>query len=192
MASPTWLRPFLTNLTRTGNVSKSAGLAGISSASVYALKRTDADFAAAWDTALEDHTDECEAELTRRAFGYEEPVVYQGQLTPVWQLDGKGNQLLEAYTVIEPKTGKQLTAHRPIQAVNADGSLRWLTVTKFSDTLLLARVKAYRKRYSTDRTEITGGDGGAVQVDATARRARIASIMALASARADGDHSDVA
>jgi hypothetical protein len=41
-----------------------------------------------------------------------------------------------------------------VQARDAQGRLQWLTVTKFSDTLLLARVKAYRKRYATDRTEV--------------------------------------
>ena len=42
----------------------------------------------------------------------------------------------------------------PRQARDDLGQLRWLTITKFSDTLLLARVKAYRKRYATDRTEV--------------------------------------
>lgn len=176
---PVWASPFLLNLTRTGNVSQSATRAGTGSASCYNLRRKDADFAAAWDTAVEDHTDTCEAELTRRAFGYEEPVVYQGQLTPVWETDDKGRPILD-------------DEDKPVQARNLDGTLQWLTVKKFSDTLLLARVKAYRKRYSTERTELTGADGGALAVDATARRARIASIVALANARAGGDHSDVA
>lgn len=177
---PHWVSAFLTNLTRTGNVSRSASLSGVSSSAVYALRNKDADFAAAWDQAIEDHTDECEAELTRRAFGYEEPVVYQGQLTPVWERDEAGRVVLSE-------------DEQPVQARNPDGSLKWLTVTKFSDTLLLAKVKAYRKRYSTERTELTGPDGKAVQIDESTRAARIAQLMQLAQQRKDaGQFEDLA
>lgn len=168
---PNWVNPFLINLEKTGNISKSARLCGISSSSANQLRKADGDFSAAWDQAIEDHTDRCEEELTRRAFGYEEPVVYQGQLTPVWErlndkvrLDEDGN---------------------PVQARNPDGTLQWLTVTKFSDTLLLARVKAYRKRYSTERTELTGSDGGPVATTSTERAARVAHLLDLARRRKD-------
>jgi hypothetical protein len=151
---PNWVHPFLVHLERTGNVAGSARAAGLSSAaSAYNLRKTDGDFLAAWDLAIEAHTDDCEAELTRRAFGYEEPVVYQGQLTPVWARDEQGNVITEAYSVMGAD-GQEGTAHRAVQARDENGNLRWLTVTKFSDTLLLARVKAYRKRYATDRTEV--------------------------------------
>lgn len=153
MSYPNWVHPFLVNLERTGNVSGSARLSGVTSAAAYGLRKTDGDFLAAWDLALEDHTDRCEQELTRRAFGYEEPVVYQGQLTPVWARDEKGEVVTEAYSTMGAD-GQPGTAHRAVQARNPDGSLQWLTVTKFSDALLLARVKAYRKRYATDRTEV--------------------------------------
>lgn len=151
---PNWVHPFLVNLERTGNVAGSARVAGLSSAAAaYNLRKTDGDFLAAWDLAIEAHTDDCEAELTRRAFGYEEPVVYQGQLTPVWARDEKGEVITEAYSVMGAD-GQEGTAHRAVQARDEHGNLRWLTVTKFSDALLLARVKAYRKRYATDRTEV--------------------------------------
>lgn len=153
MSYPNWVHPFLVNLERTGNVVGSARLAGVTNGAAYNLRKTDGDFLAAWDLAIEAHTDDCEAELTRRAFGYEEPVVYQGQLTPVWARDDKGNVITEAYSVMGAD-GQEGTAHRAVQARDERGNLRWLTVTKFSDTLLLARVKAYRKRYATDRTEV--------------------------------------
>lgn len=173
--SSSWVAPFLLNLKRTGNVSKSSALAGVSSSTPYDLKRRDADFAAAFDQAIEDHVDTCEEELTRRAFGYEEPVVYQGQLSPVWERDEQGQVVLEVYNA-EGNT-------RPRQAIDENGQPKWLTVTKFSDTLLLAKVKAYRKRYSTERTELTGPDGSAVEIDATTRAARVAAMMALAKQR---------
>jgi hypothetical protein len=153
MSYPNWVHPFLVNLERTGNIVGSARAAGVTNGAAYNLRKTDGDFLAAWDLAMEAHTDDCEAELTRRAFGYEEPVVYQGQLTPVWARDDKGNVITEAYSVMGAD-GQEGTAHRAVQARDERGNLRWLTVTKFSDTLLLARVKAYRKRYATDRTEV--------------------------------------
>lgn len=181
---PNWVNPFLINLERTGNVSKSARLCGIVSTNAYALRKRDGDFAAAWDQAVEDHTDRCEEELTRRAFGYEEPVVYQGQLTPVWERDANGEPILYPVDILKAD-GSVDVQRRPKQATNPDGSLQWLTVTKFSDTLLLARVKAYRKRYSTERTELTGADGGAVATTSTARAARVAHLLDVAQRRKD-------
>lgn len=157
MSYPNWVHPFLVNLARTGNISGSARLAGLASAATaYNLRKVDADFLAAWDLAVEDHTDHCEQELTRRAFGYEEPVVYQGQLTPLWERDEAGDLVMDRVECDPYLVGDQTCSHKlvPRQAREADGTLRWLTVTKFSDTLLLARVKAYRKRYATDRTEV--------------------------------------
>lgn len=179
---PNWVNPFLINLERTGNVSKSATLSGVTSGAAYQRRKTDGDFAAAWDQAIEGHTDRCEEELTRRAFGYEEPVVYQGQLSPVWERDEKGQVKLEVYN--------EAGDTRPVQALGDDGRPQWLTVTKFSDTLLLARVKAYRKRYSTERTELTGGDGGAVLTTSTARAARVAHLLDLAQRR-KGEAADM-
>lgn len=175
--APTWLNAFLVGLERTGNVSGSARTAGVSPTTAYNLRRDDADVAAAWAEAMEAHVDRCEEEATRRAFGFEEPVVYQGQLTPVYERDERGQVVLETVDVQgEPRMV-------PVQARNPDGSLKWLSVTKHSDALLLAKLKAHRPIYATTRTEVTGRDGGAMQIDATARRARIASIYAAAKAR---------
>lgn len=184
---PNWVHPFLVNLERTGNVSKSARLSGIDSGSAYQRRKSDGDFAAAWDQALEDHTDRCEDELTRRAFGYEEPVVYQGQLSPVWERDERGQVVVEVYD--------DLGNTRPKQAVDEQGRPQWLTVTKFSDTLLLARVKAYRKRYSTDRTELVTTKDIATMTEAEID-AELASVNALLAklpkAQPDDDLSEFA
>lgn len=145
----TWVAPFLEMLRKTGNVSASARAVGITTNPVSDKRKKDADFAAAFDEAMEEHTDACEAELTRRAFGYDELVVYQGQLTPVFERDERGRVVLD-------EDGN------PVQERNEDGSLKHLTVRKHSDALLLAKTKAYRKRYATERTELTGADGGPV------------------------------
>jgi hypothetical protein len=166
-----WVTPFLLALERTANVSASARAAGISSATAYALKRQDADFAAAWEQAIEDAMDEVEDALRAEALGVDELVVHQGQLTPVWARD--------------PVTGKVVldADSNPVQERLADGSLRWLTVRKRSVPAQIALLKGRRKRVFAERTEITGAEGGPVQMDATARRARIASILAAAKDR---------
>jgi hypothetical protein len=188
-----WVRLFLDQLAIDGNVSRSATASGISSTTAYALKRSDADFAAAWDIALEDASDTLEAEARRRAVkGIQKPVVYQGQLTPVWARDASGDLILEEYDAPAPpglkdadgepvKTVKQ---SRPVQARDPNGQPLWLTITEYSDPLLALLLKGRRKKVFADRTELTGADGGpVVTTDATQRRARIASILEAAKSR---------
>lgn len=179
--------PFLSSLTDTCNVSASARAAGISTTSVYALRKTDADFAAAWDQAIEDSTDALEAEARRRAVqGVQEPIVYQGQLTPVWARDEAGQVLLEVYN--------DAGDTRPVQQVDANGRPVWLTITKHSDSLLALLLRGRRKVFATERTELTGADGKDLPiVDATARSARIAHLMAQAEKRKQAeDFGDLA
>jgi hypothetical protein len=59
------------------------------------------------------------------------------------------------------------------------------TRTVYSDSLLALLLKGRRKRVFADRTELTGADGGParLEVDDTARAARIAQLVALAQAR---------
>ena len=177
--NPDWITAFLLHFKRTGNRSRSAMLAGVSYGTVKARCVKDADFAAAFEDALDEHTDTCEEEGARRAFGYDELVIYQGQPTPVFERDELGEIVMQVYG--EDKEGRPMS--RPVQERDADGKLVWLTVRKFSDTLLLARMKAYNKRYSTERTELTGANGAPVEIDATTRRARIAALMAKAELR---------
>jgi hypothetical protein len=74
-------RKFLKMLSETGNVSRSAEGAGTTRYTVYKRRAADAKFAEAWDDALEIATDWLEEEARRRAFGWEEPLHYQGALT---------------------------------------------------------------------------------------------------------------
>jgi hypothetical protein len=176
-----WITPFLRDLAATGAIVKCAIDAGTCYATVRKRYKTDADFAAAYDIALQEHGATCEAELTRRAFGYDEIVVHAGQLSPVFERDEHGQIVMGARETADGKP-----EHYPVQARNADGTLQWLTVRKHSDTLLLAKVKAIDKRYSTERTELTGADGGALDVkvmDRTAKAARVAALMAVAAKR---------
>lgn len=190
---PHWVSPFIEQLTASGNVSASARTAGINSTTVYNLRKTDGDFAAAWDQALEDASDDLEAEARRRAIrGVQEPVVYQGQLTPVWARHPDGSPVLEAYELTDDE-GNARTHQRPVQALDPDGQPLWLTVTKYSDPLLALLLKGRRKKVFADRTELTGADGGPVNLDEAATAARAAQLLALWKAREEGDDfSDIA
>ena len=180
-----WVKPFLDELTASGNVSGSARAVGVNSTTVYALRAKDADFAAAWEQALEDATDELEQEARRRAVrGVQEPVVYQGQLTPVWKRDASGQPVLEVYD----EAGNT----RPVQETDPDGRPVWLTVTKHSDALLALLLKGRRKRVFADRTEVTGADGGPVVMDKTKRNARLAYLLSQAAKRTPNEFDDLA
>lgn len=194
MNGPAWLHPFLDALRRTGIVSRACTAAGVTSSTAYALRQRDADVAAAWDDALETAYDEEEAEARRRAIeGVEEPIVYQGQLTPVWERDAEGEVLMA--TVKRPGLDGAMVDERvPVQARNPDGSLRYLTVRKHSDALLMFLLKGHRRKFGTERTELTGADGGPVQMGDTERAARVAQILAAAKQRKEAaeDFGDLA
>jgi hypothetical protein len=165
---------FLTNLGRGCTVSEAAAAARMSSSAFYALRKRDADFAEAWRLALEDSADLLEREAWRRAVdGREEPIVHQGQFTPEWERDERGNVL-----VVDDK---------PVQARNADGSLKYLTVRKPSDSLLALLLKGRRKDVFSDRTELTGANGGPVEMNPTEKASRIAALLGAVRARQNNE-----
>lgn len=61
-----WMPPFLARLAETSNVSKAAKAAGISTATVYDLKRRNRAFAGEWRAALCEGYDHLEMELLCR------------------------------------------------------------------------------------------------------------------------------
>lgn len=190
---PAWVIPFLEGLRATGNVSEACRRAGCSSAAAYNRRRTDADFDADWDNALEDSVDILELEARRRAVeGVEEPVVYQGQLTPIWERDEHGEIVLHEYDTGQVKDGKPIMGQRPRQLV-IDGKPQWLTIRKKSDPLLMFLLKGLRKKYGTETTELTGAGGGPVAIDSAARAARVAALLEAAKHRkASNDVEDLA
>ena len=64
---------------------------------------------------------------------------------------------------------------------------------KYSDTLAIFLLKgAMPEKYRENtRMELTGANGGPVQISDTERAARISAILAAAKARKDGDVSDL-
>src|SRR5260221_14175693 len=70
---------FLEALASCGNVTQSAKVAGISWRHAHRLRNERADFAGAWDEALQQAADVLETEARRRAAdGWDEPVFHQG------------------------------------------------------------------------------------------------------------------
>lgn len=168
---PAWVNPFLQHLRTSCNVAESCRQVGVASGVAYALRKTDADFAASWEDALEDAYDYLEAEARRRAFeGIEEPVVYQGHLSPIFEYDADGKVKVD-------EEGNW------VRALNADGSPKFLTVRKYSDSLAQFLLKGYRRKKFGEKIELTGKDGGPVAIDETARAARVAQLMTLAKNR---------
>ena len=76
------IKKFLSTLRRTGKVSFSARAAGYADSSyMHKLKAADANFAKAWDEALNAAHDMLEDEAMRRAVeGVDKPVMYKGEV----------------------------------------------------------------------------------------------------------------
>lgn len=187
-----WVQPFLDALRTTGNVSASAKAVSVTTAVVYTLRRSDADFAAAWDNALEDATDTLEAEARRRAIeGINEPVIYQGQRTPLFEYGDDGQVIIDYVEGPPGEDGTPTTVPRPRQ-LTIDGVPQYLTVNKRSDALLMFLLKGLRKKYGTETHELTGKDGAPLDnMDEMAKAARVAALMDLANKR-KADVSDLA
>jgi hypothetical protein len=74
-----WAPTFLAALAKSPNVTGACRKAGIGRRTAYDRRGSDAEFAAAWDDAIEQSTDDLVGEMYRRAKeGVEKPVYFQG------------------------------------------------------------------------------------------------------------------
>lgn len=190
--TPSQEQTFLKTLAETGVISAAADLACIDRVTVWRRRQRDATFAAACEEALKLAADALEQEARRRALeGALEPVIYQGQPTYVYETDEAGYPIMD--TVQEEQPGfnekgepivRLVDVKRPRRKLDANGQPVILTVPKRSDTLLALLLRGRRKEVFADRTELTGADGGPVQIaDPAKRSARIAALAKLAEAR---------
>jgi len=195
-----WHEAFLAALRSMPVVQHACDAVGIQRSTAYRAREADEAFAQAWDDAMEAGIDRAEQEALRRGMvGFEEPVVYQGQLTPVWKRDDEGNVVMRKRerTVHDPVKGEQtFTEQVPVQQTDEQGRPVWLTVRKHSDALLALVLKARRKAYSTERTEHVSPDGSMSPLaNETDRSARAAQLLAAARERREAqgdDFSDLA
>lgn len=129
-----WERGFLAALALTGNWTAAAKAAGVDRTTPHKLREQAPDFEAACERAKDEAADLLELEARRRAHdGWNEPVVYKGELSGTWvHRDG-----------------------RPAEP-HADGAqFIPLTVKKYSDTLLIFLLKGERPDKFKDRNETT-------------------------------------
>lgn len=187
---PAWCAPFLLALAQVPVVRYACEAAGIERTTVWRYRQSNPAFEAAYKDAIDSGDDKAEREAFRRGVeGYEEPVLHQGQMTPVWMRDTKGNVVTDEYdTGRKHDDGSPVIGRRPVQARDADGNLQWLTVRKHSDQLLTLILKGRRKAIYAERTEITGADGGPVaHSDETTRAARLAHLIDVARLRKEAE-----
>lgn len=132
---PRWERAFLAALRDTGNVRASCEAAQVDSAVVYRFRQDDADFAAAWATALDEAADLLELEARRRAYeGVRRLRFDRGRPIMVPLLDAEGQPVLDS-------TGN-------VQMVP-------YVEHEYSDTLLIFLLKGARPEKFRERTQVT-------------------------------------
>jgi hypothetical protein len=103
---------FLEALSETGNVTAATQIAGTSRTRVYALRKEDSSFAAAWEEAEQIAADGLEAEARRRAVaGVQEPLVSAGKL-----VRGDDGQPITIRRYSDNLLLALLRAHRPLGA----------------------------------------------------------------------------
>ena len=143
-----WRAKFLEALAEVPVVQYACDAVGIERSTAYRARKDDETFAADWADALEAGIDRAEREAFRRGVeGFNEPLTHQGQIT------------YQVREVIDPDTNEK-TFQR---VLDANGQPIPVTVRKHSDALLALVLKGRRKQVYSDRTEITGADGGAVK-----------------------------
>jgi len=155
-------KAFLDCLREKGNVTAAARLVGIDRATAYRWRDADADFAQAWDDAIEEAADLIELEAHRRAVsGIDEPVIYQGDVTYVYERDSQGRVV---YDIVEREDkgldGKTITVTDRIPRLALDAQGKPLTLSKrvYSDALMALLLKAHRpdKYRENSKIELNG------------------------------------
>lgn len=141
-------RGFLKALAVTGNITVAAHAVDVDRSTTYRWRECDPDFDRECQDAIEEAADLIEAEAYRRAVhGIEEPVVYQGQTTLLYERDEHGQILFEECNVITyDKEGNPLVELRRVPVVKRDenGDVAVLTIRKYSDSLLIRLLEAHK------------------------------------------------
>lgn len=149
----------------------------------YTWRKAMPYFATAWDDAMQAGLLALEDEAHRRAFeGVDEPLTHQGQFTYLRDLGA-----------IDPETGRQYPPDLAPVLRDEHGRPRFATMKRYSDTLAIFLLKAHAPDKYRERSamELTGANGGPVQITDTERAAKIAAILAAAEARKASDVSDL-
>jgi hypothetical protein len=166
-----WQEAFLAALREMPVVQHACNAVGIERCTAYRARQASEDFAKAWEEAMEAGVDRAEQEAFRRGVvGFLEPVIDKGRLCFVY----------ERYLDEDNREQWRMKLDENDQPIP-------LTVRKHSDALLAKVLSARRAAYRTERTELTGADGGPVATDNTVRASRVASLLAAAQARKEAE-----
>jgi len=162
---PLWIPAFLAALRETGIVRDACEAANIDRTTPYVTRKHDPAFAEAWDAAILDASDLLIREATRRArVGVREPVIYQGKLQGVWVNED----------------GDVVTAETP------NARLVPLSVTKYSDPLLMFLIKGIRPEYNashhTTDVKVSGDPSRPVRVEHDHEHSGTVGVVTPASA----------
>lgn len=132
---------FLKLLAETGNISKCCKAVDVSSGVAYKHRKNDKEFGVLWDEAEDMAADAIEAEMWRRGVdGVDRPLVFQGEITPKKDADGK--------VMVDDK-------NMPIPQ----------TIKEYSDVLLIQMAKAKRPEKFNERLQVEGVGGGNLVVE---------------------------
>lgn len=189
-------KAFLDCLREKGNVTAAARLVGIDRATAYRWRDADADFAQAWDDAIEEAADLIELEAHRRAVsGIDEPVIYQGDVTYLYERDSQGRVV---YDTVEREEngldGKTITVtdRIPRLALDAQGKPMTLSKRVYSDALMALLLKAHRpdKYRENSKIELNGSMSLSAMTEDEIR-AELALLTAAGVTRPPDDGSDL-
>lgn len=148
--APRWERAFLASLSELGNVRLACEAAGINRWTAYDRRKSDPDFANAWDAALDQAADLLEAEARRRAYaGVRQYKFDRGRPIMVPALGPDG------LVVKDAQGAPELVPY---------------VEHEYSDTLLIFLLKAARPEKYRERAsfEHTGPGGGPIMVSVSA------------------------
>jgi hypothetical protein len=160
-----WHDAFFATLALTGNVTRAAEAANIERKTAYLARERDPAFRARWADALDEASDRLEEEARRRAYGVDEPVIFQGEPCVTW-VGPDGNVV-----------GKEAPGARLVP----------LTVKKYSDGLLMFLLKACRPEKYRERQDVsvTSQGGGPVRHELGVDHGHHIDPAALAAFHAD-------
>ena len=131
--TPVWTKAFLAAFRETGVVRAACDAAGVAKSVVYLRKHSDKKFAEQWEEAYGDAADLLELEVKRRAHdGVDEPVIHKGELMGIW-VDDDGHVVTE-----NTPNARKIP----------------LTIKKYSDVLLMFRLKAMRPEQYRDNFKV--------------------------------------
>ena len=182
---------FCAALAETANVGRACAAIGIGRTTAYEWREADKEFAEMWDRAMKIGVTALEDEAKRRAFeGVDKPIIHKGQFTYEYERDDKGNLVFDEHT--QEIDDKPVVIKTPRLKLDEQGRPKVATVKEYSDTLAVVLLKAHDDKYREKTSmELTGANGGPVQISDTERAAKIVAILAAAKARKDGDVSDL-